>query len=325
MIRTVTNMQYTTIGNTKIPKAAIGTWSWGTGINGGNQIFGNHLHKEDLKPIYQSAIHAGLTLWDTAPVYGMGAAESILGDFIDGDTTILLSTKFMPLGFQRKNAMRKSLEKSLSRLGRKQADIFWIHAPKNVKKWTKELIPLMKRKKIKYAGVSNHNMEEILLAKKILEQAGLQLSAIQNHFSLLYRASERNGILEWCHKNNILFFSYMVLEQGALTGAYSKKHPFKNGTRRGVTYTPEVLEQLSPLIQLMKEIGKRYQASAADVATAWALSKNTIPIIGVTKPHHIESILNAMEIQLEESEIKKLEHYANKTGIEKKGFWEKEM
>ncbi|WP_217622434.1 aldo/keto reductase [Paenibacillus agri] len=89
-----------------------------------------------------------------------------------------------------KSKLRKTLDKSLIRLGVSSADIYWIHNPKDVVKWTKELIPLMKRGLIKHAGVSNHNLEEIKVAARILEKEGLQLSAVQNHYSLLYRASE---------------------------------------------------------------------------------------------------------------------------------------
>ncbi len=76
----------------------------------------------------------------------------------------------------------------------------------------------MKSGKVKYAGVSNHNLEEIKLAANILAEEGLRLSAVQNHYSLLYRSSEEAGIIDYCRANDLIFFSYMVLEQGALTG-----------------------------------------------------------------------------------------------------------
>ena len=63
----------------KLAKLALGTWSWGSGTVGGDQVFGNHLEKEDLQPVFEAALQAGLNLWDTATVYGMGASEEILG------------------------------------------------------------------------------------------------------------------------------------------------------------------------------------------------------------------------------------------------------
>ncbi|CAK7031731.1 MAG: hypothetical protein DESF_01334 [Desulfovibrio sp.] len=67
--------------NTKmnIPAVALGTWSWGVGAVGGNEIFGNNLTEAQLKPVFEAGLQNGLNLWDTAAVYGMGASETILG------------------------------------------------------------------------------------------------------------------------------------------------------------------------------------------------------------------------------------------------------
>lgn len=67
--------------NKQMPAVALGTWSWGTGAVGGDQVFGNHLSEQDLKPVFDAAMEQGLNLWDTAVVYGMGASEDILGAF----------------------------------------------------------------------------------------------------------------------------------------------------------------------------------------------------------------------------------------------------
>ena len=67
--------------NHKFPKIALGTWSWGVGAVGGDRVFGNHLGETELKEVFDAAMEAGLNLWDTATVYGMGASEDILGAF----------------------------------------------------------------------------------------------------------------------------------------------------------------------------------------------------------------------------------------------------
>lgn len=87
---------------------------------------------------------------------------------------------------------------------------------------------------IKMIGVSNHNLAEIKEANEILKEAGLKLGAVQNHYSLLNRSSEDSGILEYCKENDIIFFSYMVLEQGALSGKYDTTHPFPEGSDRAM-------------------------------------------------------------------------------------------
>ena len=83
-------------------------------------------------------------------------------------------------------------------------------------------------------------------AADILAEEGLKISAIQNHYSLLNRSSETSGILDYCRENDITFFSYMVLEQGALTGKYDTEHPFPAYSDRGRTYNP-MLPQLEKL------------------------------------------------------------------------------
>lgn len=68
--------------NTKMPKIAMGAWSWGAGAAGGDQVFGNHLFEQELKPVFDKAMELGLNLWDTAAVYGEGTSERILGNFV---------------------------------------------------------------------------------------------------------------------------------------------------------------------------------------------------------------------------------------------------
>ena len=81
-----------------LPEIALGAWSWGAGAAGGDQVFGNYLSKDDLKPVFMEAMECGLCLWDTAAVYGEGSSERILGDFLKevSRKDVILSTKFTP-------------------------------------------------------------------------------------------------------------------------------------------------------------------------------------------------------------------------------------
>ena len=221
-----------------IPPIAIGTWAWGKGPFGSKFIFGVSHGIEELKPIYHYAVKNGLTLFDTAPVYSLGSSEKIIGDLSNGED-ILISTKFMPTSWLPRKSMSWTLNSSLSRLKRADTDIYWIHRPANVTKWAKEIIPLMKANKIRYCGISNHNLKQIKEVELILKNAGLKLAAIQNHFSLLYRNSEENGIMKYCEEQGITFFAYMVLEQGALTGYYNYNHPFPKRTRRARAFSKQ--------------------------------------------------------------------------------------
>ncbi|NBH32916.1 aldo/keto reductase [Clostridiaceae bacterium] len=313
--------------STIIPKIALGAWSWGAGAAGGDQVFGNHLFEEELKPVFEKAIECGLNLWDTAAVYGEGTSERILGNFVKDvrRNSVILSTKFTPqIAGSSPDAMQEMIDGSKERLHTDVIDVYWIHNPMDIEKWTPDLIPLAKSGQIKTIGVSNHNLTEIKRANEILAAEGLKISAVQNHYSLLHRSSERAGILDYCKENGITFYSYMVLEQGALTGRYSEENPFPEGSGRAEAYNPH-LKELTALIDELKIIGTRFDASPAQVATAWAIAKGTLPIIGVTKVHQVEEAAKAAQIELTADEISRLERLGDETGVHTLREWEKEM
>ena len=312
---------------TAMPKIALGAWSWGSGTAGGDQVFGNHLEEKDLQPIFDAAMNRGLNLWDTATVYGMGASEDILGSFAKQvkREEILISTKFTPqIAGMYDDSVEKMADASCRRLGVGDIDLYWIHNPADVERWTPQLVPLLKSGKVKSVGVSNHNLAEIKRANEILGAAGYRVEAVQNHFSLLNRSSESSGILDYCKENDIAFFAYMVLEQGALSGKYDTAHPFPEGSDRAKTYNP-ILPQLEELTTAMKEIGEPYGLSAAQVGTAWAIAKGTLPIIGVTKVRHVEDAAKAAGVMLSADEIQRLEALADKADVSTIREWEKKM
>lgn len=142
-------MKYVQLKNDKIPPIALGTWSWGNGINGGDAVFGNILTEKDLKPVFDAAMKAGFNLWDTAAVYGMGASETILGKFIHENNNVIISTKFTPRGEQPDTAVEEMLSQSLLSLELDHTDIYWIHNPNDVERWTTKLIPFIKSGKVK--------------------------------------------------------------------------------------------------------------------------------------------------------------------------------
>ena len=308
-------------------KIALGTWAWGAGAFGGDTVFGSNTDVENLKPVFQAAMKAGLNLWDTATVYGMGESERILGalsrEYKREDVQI--STKFTPqIAEIFENSVEKMADASILRMDCDYIDIYWIHNPMDVERWTPGLIPLLQKGKVKRVGVSNHNIKEIRLANQILGEAGFKVSAVQNHFSLLYRSSEKGGVLDYCKENGIEFWAYMVLEQGALSGKYNQENPLPAESDRGKKYNP-VLPQLEALTAEMTAIGKKYGASCSQVGIAWAIAKGTLPIIGATKERHVIEAAEAAKIQLTAQEVERLEKLADATGIDTRGGWEHSM
>lgn len=305
------------------PKIVLGTWAWGDN----NSYFGNSYDQEHFRQVYAKAMQQKLNFWDTAYAYGHGASEKILGNLMEETPRedLILSTKFTPnLANESENPVIAMFNGSLQRLKTNYIDYYWIHNNDDVEKFTPLVIPLLKSGKVKHLGVSNHNLAQIKRVQEILAQADLKLDAVQNHLSLLDRTSERNGILKYCKDNDIKFFSYMVLEQGALTGKYNVSHPFPSGSMRAKVYNPQ-LGQLTDLLNELKIISEKHQCSIAQIAMAWAINKGTLPIIGVTKVQQVEDAARVVKIQLTQDEMDSLESQANVTQADTVGFWEQDL
>lgn len=307
----------------QLPKIALGAWAWGN-----DGTFGGNLTDADLRPVFDAAMKAGLNLWDTAYAYGMGASEKVLGGFLRTvpRDSYLISDKFTPqcADPNAENAVTAMYEISAGLLGTDYMDVYWIHNPVGAPEWTRKLIPLAKTGKIGRIGLSNHNLAEIREAAAILEAEGLKITAVQNHYSLLNRSSETSGILDYCRQNDITFFSYMVLEQGALSGKYDTKHPFPADSDRGAVYNP-MLPQLEKLNAGLKEIADKHGVSIAQLPVAWAIAKGTLPIIGVTKVYQVEDAARAAGLELTADEIETMERLAGATPLNVIRYWEKEM
>lgn len=306
-----------------LPKIALGAWAWGN-----DGTFGENLTAETLRPVFDAGMARGLNLWDTAYAYGMGASEKVLAGFLKGlpRESYLISDKFTPqCAGSGSGAMADMIEMQLKLMALDRFDIYWIHNVWNAPHWTEELARYYEGKEnVPMLGVSNHNLDEIRQADEILKAHGLRLSAVQNHYSLLNRSSEDSGILGYCKENDIVFFSYMVLEQGALSGKYDTRHPMPEGSDRAAAYNP-MLDKLEVLNAAMKKLADKYHASIAQIPVAWAIAKGTLPIIGVTKESHVTDAAKAAGITLTAEETSELEGIADSLELNVIRFWEKEM
>ena len=307
-----------------LPKIALGAWAWGN-----DGTFGNSLTAEQLRPIFDTAMKNGLNLWDTAYAYGMGTSEKVLAGFLTDceDGSYLVSDKFTPqcANPASATAFKDMIEMQLDLMKLNHFDIYWIHNVWDAPKWTEEMAKYFEGKdNVPLLGVSNHNLAEIKQANEILKSHGLKLGAVQNHYSLINRSSEDSGILGYCKENDIIFFSYMVLEQGALSGKYDTANPMPEGSARADAYNP-VLDKIEILNAALKKLADKYNVEIAQIPVAWAIAKGTLPIIGVTKEKHVEDAVKAAHIALTEEETAELEKVADSLNINAIRFWEKEM
>lgn len=305
------------------PKIAMGAWAWGDK----DGYFGNTMAEDEFRPVFGKALENGLNLWDTATAYSSGESERILGALTNsfGRENVLISTKFTPqMAGMYGNSVENMCNASLKRMGLDYIDIYWIHNPIGAPEYTKQLVPLLKSGKVRSVGVSNHNLAQIKEADEILRAAGYRVSAVQNHFSLLNRSSESSGIIDYCKQNGMTFFGYMVLEQGALTGRYDSAHPFPAGSARAQVFNP-VLSKLDGILECLRKIAAAHGVSPSQIATAYAVAKGILPIVGVTKVYQVEETAKTAEITLTSEEVASLEEAADKSGVTSVQFWESKM
>ena len=298
----------------------IGTWAWGSGYNGSGMIFGSSSDEQTLKCTFDKAVELGFTKWDTAAVYGMGSCEKLLGGFINGRDDIFLSTKFFPNKKYNRGDLGKSFNESMTRLGLKSADLFWIHKPNNLKENLQEAIPLMKDGRIRSIGISNVSMNDIKTAEELLGQRGLRLGAVQNHFSLL--RNDQQPIIDYCNSRGITYYAYMVLEQGALAGRYNSKNHFPTFSMRNFMFPKSKFKKIENLLAAMKSIADKYDIDRSQIPVLWVIAKGAVPIVGITKPAYAEKLSDALKITLTAEEISLLTGKAKKTGIRQQGSWE---
>ena len=309
---------------TNLPKIALGVWAWGN-----DGTFGTGYTEEQLRPIFDAAMEHGLNLWDTAYAYGVGTSEKMLGAFLKGRArgSYLISDKLTPqcMDYSSDTPVEDMWETQLKLLRVENMDIYWVHNPVDAPRWITAAAKFFEGKAdAPMIGVSNHDIDEIKEADRILREHGLKLGAVQNHYSLLNRSSEESGILDYCRANDVHFFSYMVLEQGALSGQYDTHHPMPDNSARAAVYNP-IMDKIETFNLSLKLLADKYGVGIAQIPVAWAIGKGTLPIIGVTKEGHVADAVRATEITLTAEEIHLLESTADKLDFSIIREWEKEM
>lgn len=290
-------------------RAVIGTNSWG-GKAYSKAIRGSYVEDNVIKEAMCEAEKQGLMIYDLARDYGLGKAQKMFGDFLqDLDSNdIIISAKFTPFNHYKKNCVRKSLAKDLADFGREFVDIYWLHLPTDIEEHLKEIIELYNEGKIKHIGVSNFTLDECRLSKRILDKAGIHLYGVQNHYSLISREWEKNGLLDWCKENNISFWAWAVLEEGMLTDPrvrtkFSLFKFFMNRQKR----------KMHELYRVMIAVAKRHDITVPQVAEAYCVNKGVIPICGCRKPKQVKELAEAVSVKLTSGEIRRLEEAADKS------------
>lgn len=308
-------MEYTTLGKTdiKISKIGIGTWQWGTKSWG----YGSSYTKEDLKKAFNTAIEEGITFFDTAEIYGGGKSEELLGEFSQGlRDDIVIASKVFAHHLLYKSVI-KACKRSLSRLKTDYLDLYQVHFPNPLipmKSTARAMDFLIDNGLIKSAGVSNFNLKRLIKFNKLLQH---DVASNQVRYGILHRKIERD-LLPYALKNNITIIAYSPLDQGATTGKYDSQYLPKDRVRRmSFIFTPSNIKKITPLVGLIKEIAKSHDVEPVNVILRYLINKGAVPIVGVKKVEHVESLSRTFEFNLSESEMKSIDFISSKIKISK--------
>ncbi len=266
----------------RVPPLGIGTWAWG---DRGFWGYGRGYGREDVNAAFAESVAAGVTLFDTAEVYGMGESERILGELARASTApVVIATKYLPMPWHFSTGdVRSALRGSLRRLGRQQIDLYQIHAPTSllsIPALMDTLADAVAEGHIRAVGVSNYSADQMRRAHDALARRGIPLASNQVHYNLLKRAPETNGTLAACRERGITLIAYSPLAKGMLTGKYTVQHP-----PTGVRYPAFILEDMRGLhavLDLLTQIGQEHGGKTpAQVALNWLMGQEQVlPIPG---------------------------------------------
>ena len=320
-------MEYVNLGRTgvKVSRICLGCMSYGTPPAGPRRPGSNDwsLNEEQSASFFKQALDLGINFFDTANVYATGDSERVVGNWLRANTKredIVLATKVngqMREGANGKGLSRKEiyfeLDESLKRLQTDYVDIYWIHrwdASTPIEETLETLNDAVRAGKVRYLGASS--MWAWQLSKALYtsrERGWSRFVAMQNHYNLIYREEERE-MLPLCKDQGLAVTPWSPLARGRLARP-ANAEPTKRleSDQFGKSIYPAGAEADRVVIERVQNIAADRGVAMAQVALAWMLSKPVItsPIVGATKPHHLEDAVAAVSLKLTPEEIKALE------------------
>jgi aryl-alcohol dehydrogenase-like predicted oxidoreductase len=305
-------MEYRILGKSNLKVSTIGYGAWGIG--------GKPFWKTEGKDIsirsIEKAIDLGINFYDTAPVYGFGYSEELLGKALHSKRKeVVIATK---CGLRWKKEEIKALEKratkesileeidlSLQRLQTNYIDLYQVHWPDEttpIEETMDTLLQIQKIGKVRYIGVSNYSVDQM---KESLKYG--QIVSLQPMYSMLERDIEKE-ILPFCIENNIGIICYSPLASGVLTGKYDENTKFEDWRGQGIigNFTGDVFVSHIRKVKEITKIAQKYGKTTAQLAINWLLRQRgvTTAIVGVKNPNQVEQNTGAVGWVISDDDLK---------------------
>ncbi|WP_027377900.1 aldo/keto reductase [Kaistella palustris] len=317
-------MQYRKLGNSDLKVSAITFGAWAAG----GWMWGSTDRNDAIEAI-RTSYDLGVTSVDTAPVYGQGTSEEIVGEAIKGlpRDTVQILTKFgmrwdLEKGklamHSQDNSGRKidiykyagsdsviyECEQSLKRLGTDYIDLYQIHWPDvttPIDETFEAVAKLIEQGKVRYAGVCNYNAQQ-------MAEAGQSVSLVSNQipFSMVNRSVEDETV-PYCIKTGKSVLAYSPMERGLLTGKIKSGHHFKEGDHRADLphFQPEFVEKTNELLAKIKPIASEHNASLSQLVLRWTIERPgiTVALAGARNARQAKQNAEALNFDLSADEL----------------------
>lgn len=315
-------MKKRTLGNSNLEVSALGL-----GCMGMSYGYGPAADKQEMISLIRTAVERGVTFFDTAEAYGPFTNEELVGEALApfrGQVVIAtkFGFKFGPNGEQagmdsRPEHIRQVAEDALRRLRIEAIDLFYQHRVdpdvpiEDVAGTVKELI---QEGKVNHFGLSEAGVETIRRAHAVQP-----VTALQSEYSLWWRTPEAE-VLPTLEELGIGLVPFSPLGKGFLTGKIDENTTFDSSDFRTIVprFTPEARKANQALVDLLREIGERKQATPAQIALAWLLAQKPwiVPIPGTTKLTRLDENIGAVAIELTPDDLREIESAASRITVQ---------
>jgi aryl-alcohol dehydrogenase-like predicted oxidoreductase len=288
----------------KISRIGLGTWQFGAREWG----YGESYAGEGARAIVRRALELGVTLFDTAEIYGFGRSERILGEALGGDReSAFVATKIFPL-LPVAPVVEQRAVASASRLGTRRLDLYQVHQPNPVVRdgtIMRGMRALQRVGLVGEVGVSNYSLNRWRAAEQAL---GSTVLSNQVRYSLVARSPEHD-LLPFAESTGHMVIAYSPLAQGLLSGRYHRANRPVNRVRASnPLFLPDNLERAGDLIAALREVADAHSATPAQVALAYVIHRPAVVAIpGASSVEQLESNVAAAEIDLTDDEYQALQ------------------
>ena len=306
------------LGWTDLELTVIGFGSWALGGGGWESGWGPQDDEESIAAIHR-ALDLGINWIDTAAVYGLGHSEEIIAKALRGMSEkpiiatkcgLVWNEKGEVFGCLKRDSIRKEVEDSLRRLEVEVIDLYQIHWPDpdpDIEEAWSTMADLVKEGKIRYAGVSNFNVEQMKRIEKIHP-----IASLQPPYSMIMRDIEKE-ILPYCAEKNMGVIVYSPMQKGLLTGKFTpervKNLPPDDHRRSDPQFNEPLLSINLELVEKLKPIAEKHGRTLAQLVIAWVLRRPevTAAIVGTRRPSQIEETFPAGDWELAAEDIEAIE------------------